>query len=186
VRIDQLHKNFEIQIRWTAFPLHPETPEGGFPLERLYADRGVDLAKARARLKQVADDLGLPLGERTMTYNSRMAQEMAKWAESRQRGDEFHNAVFRAYFVDAKNIAKVDELARLARGVGLPEEEAVTVLESRTFKTAVDADWERSQAMGITAVPTFVVNHDAVVGAQPYEILEKLLLAHHLKRRRQL
>ena len=40
-----------------------------------------------ARLKQVAEELGLTLGKRKKTYNSRLAQELAKWAESKGRGD---------------------------------------------------------------------------------------------------
>ena len=63
-----------------------------------------------------------------MTYNSRLAQELAKWAESKGKGDEFHRAVFEAYFVETKNIGKIDELALLAQSLGLPEEEARQVL----------------------------------------------------------
>jgi predicted DsbA family dithiol-disulfide isomerase len=49
------------------------------------------------------------------------------------------------------------------------------VLEQRTFKDAVDADWELSREYGITGVPTFVAGRYAVVGAQPYEVLEQLV-----------
>ncbi len=123
------------------------------------------------------------MGKRTMTYNSRLAQELAKWAESKGKGDEFHDAVFRAYFVDGKNIAKIDGLASLAQKVGLSEEEAGIVLRKRSFREAVDADWMRSHQMGITAVPTFVAGGEAVVGAQPYEVLEQLLIRNKVKKR---
>ena len=126
-------------------------------------------------MKQVADELGLPLGERKMTYNSRLAQELAKWAESQGKGDLFHDAVFRAYFVDGKNIGKADELVNLAKTVGLLEKEARSVLESRTYREAVDADWSRSQQLGITGVPTFVLGQQGLVGFQPYEALEQFL-----------
>jgi predicted DsbA family dithiol-disulfide isomerase len=64
------------------------------------------------------------LGRRKKTYNSRLAQELAKWAESKGKGDSFNEAIFRAYFVDGINIGKVDELVDLAKSIGLPEEEA--------------------------------------------------------------
>ena len=134
-------------------------------------------------MKRVADELGLPLGERKKTYNSRLAQELAKWAESKGKGDPFHDAVFRAYFVDGKNIGKVAELVALAKTIGLPEKEARSVLELRLFKGAVDSDWSHCSEMGITAVPTFVVNGQALVGAQPYEALEQLMKACGLKKR---
>ncbi len=143
----------------------------------------MDIDQMIRRLKKVAQELGLPLGDRRKTYNSRLAQELAKWAESRGRGDEFHDAVFRAYFVDGKNIAKIDELVGLAKSVGLPDREARTALQLRGFRKAVDADWSRAREMGISAVPTFVVNHRTVVGAQPYEVLEQFLKGNKVKKR---
>jgi predicted DsbA family dithiol-disulfide isomerase len=183
VRIDQLHKNYDIEVRWKAFPLHPETPEGGLTLEELFAGQPVDIEKIMARLKQVADELGLPLGERKKTYNSRLAQELAKWAESKRQGDAFHEAVFRAYFVDGKNIGKMDELIAIVKSIGLPEKEGRSVLELRTFKEAVDSDWSRSHALEITGVPTFLIDHQAIVGAQPYEVLEQFLINCGVKKR---
>jgi predicted DsbA family dithiol-disulfide isomerase len=182
VRIDRLQKEYEIQIRWIAFPLHPDTPEDGLTLEELFAGRNIDIDKARERLRQVARELGLPLGERTKTYNSRLAQELAKWAESNGKGDEFHKAVFEAYFIAGKNIGKVDELILLAQSLGLPDEEARQVLELRTYKEAVDSDWSRCHALGITAVPTFVMDHQGVVGFQPYEALEQLLKTKNIRK----
>jgi len=183
VRIDQLRTNYDVEVSWTAFPLHPETPDEGITLEELFAGKPVDIKKAAARLKQVADELGLPLGERKKIYNSRLAQELAKWAESEGKRDAFHKAVFRAYFVDGKNISRVEELVTLAKSIGLPGNDARSVLGLRTFRKTVDSDWERSHALGITAVPTFVVDGQASMGFQPYEELEKFLKSCGIKRR---
>jgi len=178
-----LRKNYEIEIQWKAFPLHPDTPEEGLSLKELFAGRGKNIEEIMLRLKKVADELGLPLGKRVKTYNSRLAQELAKWAESKNKGDEFHDAVFRAYFVDGKNIAKIEELAGLAQSVGLSPDEARIVLQSRSFREAVDADWIRSHQMGITAVPTFLIGREAVVGAQPFEVLEQFMIQNKVKKR---
>jgi predicted DsbA family dithiol-disulfide isomerase len=152
-------------------------------MKEIYAARIIDMPKAIARLKKAAEDLGLPLGERKMTYNSRRAQELGKWAETNGKGDEFHDAVFRAYFADGKNIAKTRVLTGLVKGVGLPEREAGDVLKKRTFQDAVDSDWDLAYQMGISSVPTFVLVDEAVVGAQPYEVLEQLLLDKGIKRK---
>lgn len=137
----------------------------------------------KKHLKQVADELSLPLGDRKKTFNSRLAQELAKWAESKGKGDEFHAAVFRAYYVGGKNIGKAEELILLASSVGLPEKDAEHALASRTFSEAVDADWARSHSLGITAVPTFVMGRQVAVGFQPYEVLDKLLKTNQIKKR---
>lgn len=136
-----------------------------------------------AHLKNVAGDLGLPFGDREMTYNSRLAQELGKWAESKGKGDAFHNAVFRAYFVNGENIAKVPVLVRTAESFNLSGEDALAILQDRTYKDAVDLDWQRSYELKVTAVPTFVYNHQTLVGAQSYQALEKLLLSNNVKKR---
>ncbi len=152
-------------------------------MKEVYAARIIDIPQAMARLKKVAEELGLPLGERKKTYNSRRAQELGKWAESRGKGDEFHDAVFRAYFADGKNIARAAVLAAIVKGMGLPEKEVREVLKKRTFQDAVDSDWELAYQLGISSVPTFVVDDEAVVGAQPYEVLEQFLLEKGVKRK---
>jgi len=57
------------------------------------------------------------------------------------------------------------------------------VLKFRTFQEAVDEDWSLSRRMGISAIPTFFLDGQAVVGAQPYEVLETFLLSSGIKRK---
>jgi predicted DsbA family dithiol-disulfide isomerase len=124
---------------------------------------------------------GLPFNaERNMSYNSRLAQELATWAETKGKAEEIANALFRAYFVDVKNIGKVDILSKIAEENDLPADEATDVLLSRKFKDAVDEDWRRCAAYGVNAVPTFLAGRYLVVGAQPYEELQRLI-EHVLK-----
>jgi predicted DsbA family dithiol-disulfide isomerase len=118
---------------------------------------------------------GLPYGNRSMTYNSRLAQELGAWADSQPGGDAIHDALFRAYFVDARNIGDPEVLVEIAASVGLPAAQAREVIEKRTHKAAIDADWEKSHRYGVTGVPTFVIGSNGVVGAQPYEALEELV-----------
>jgi len=178
-----LRRDYEIETRWIAFPLHPYIPEEGLTLIELFKGRPIDIDQVKARLKRVADEEGLPLSDREMTYNSRLAQELGKWAESQGKGEEFHNAVFRSYFVDGKNIRQLPVLVELSKSVNLSGEEAQKVIEKREFKEAVDLDWSRAREMGVTAVPTFVMNEKMVVGAQPYEVLEKFMKVNDVKKR---
>ena len=161
-------------MRWVFFPLHPDTPAEGQSLDVLFTGRHLDLQAMQQRLADLMRAEGLPYGERTHTYNSRLAQELGKWADT--RGVEaIHNVLYRAYFVDNRNISDLDELIRLAQSVGLPATEARDVLRERRFKEAVDADWVKSRKYGITGVPTFVSGRHGVVGAQPYDALEQFV-----------
>jgi predicted DsbA family dithiol-disulfide isomerase len=157
--------------------LHPETPEEGQTLQQLFAGRDIDIPAVMTRLRTVAAELNLPWRERTMTYNSRRATELGKWAEALGQGEVFHDAVFRAYFADGINIANIEVLKKLCRNLGLDPSEAEGVLEEGSYGKAVENDWLYSRQLGVTAVPTFLAAGRIVVGAQPYEILEKLVKA---------
>jgi len=124
---------------------------------------------------RTAAECGLPFGKRVMSFNSRRAQELGKWAESRNRGNQFHAAVFRAYFVDGQNIGKMDVLTEIAASVGLDPREARDVIEHEHFRMAVESDWEYARSCGIAAVPTFAAVGRRLVGAQSYEALKKLV-----------
>jgi len=176
VRIEKLWEKYDIEVRFVHYPLHPDTPDEGMTLEALFAGRNIDIAASQAKMVGLMNDEGLPYGTRTMTYNSRLAQELAKWAESQPGGYAIHDALFRAYFVDQINLAEVDELVSIAARIGLPTDDARSVLESRSQKQAVDADWRQSREIGLTGVPAFVIGEQCVVGAQPFEVLEQLVV----------
>ena len=165
------------------FPLHPETPTEGLTLEELFAGRDINIAASQRRMSALMKEEGLGYGERTMTFNSRLAQELAKWAETQADGERIHDALFRAYFVDAVNLANLDDLFGVVGRLGLEEAGARNAVESRRFAGAVDADWERSRQLGVSGVPTFVVDDRSVVGAQPYEKLQELVASAGARKR---
>ena len=174
---------FDIDIQWTAFPLHPETPKEGRTLEELFAGRPINVKEVLDNLTRVAAELGLPFGKREKTYNSRMAQELGKLAETQGAGEPFHMAAFKAYFVDGWNIGLDSTLLDLGMSVGLSETDIRDTLEKRTFKQAVDEDWNRSYQKGVTGVPTFMLNGMSLVGAQPYQKLVELMVAGGVNKR---
>ena len=175
MRIERLKKEHGVRIKWVHFPLHPDTPAKGRSLADLFAGRGYDIPKMQAQMRARMEAEGLPYGNRTMTYNSRLAQELGAWADTQPGGDAIHDKLFRAYFVDGLDIGDAQVLAGLAESIGLSRQTALEVLEKGTFKQAVDADWDRSHQYGVTGVPTFVAGGSGLVGAQPYEALEELV-----------
>jgi predicted DsbA family dithiol-disulfide isomerase len=128
-----------------------------------------------AELQKTAQSLGLPFNARTMTYNTRLAQELGLWAEDQGRGDTFHLNAFHAYFADGINLAKTPELLRLAEKSGLNKEKAQEVLMTRSYSKRVDLDWADSRFKQINAVPTFIMGRHKLTGAQGYETLEELV-----------
>ena len=176
-RIDRLKRTFEVEIQPVYFPLHPDTPAEGLPLKDLFAGRGLDLESMHMRMKGLMDAEGLTYNRRTHTYNSRLAQELAKWSESQPADGVLPDALYRAYFVDGRNLGDVEVLVDIVRSVGLSAEEARLVLSERTFKNAVDADWLKARQIGITGVPSSVIDGQKLVGAQPYDVLVQFIRA---------
>lgn len=169
--IERIRENFEVSIRWIAFPLHPETPPEGRTLDDLFAGRPVDVPDMLARLREVAAELKLPFGDRRYTFNSRLAQELGKWAEAEGRGDAFHTAAFQAYFADGRNLARPEVLREVAERAGLSPETADRVRMERIYRDSVDADWERSVQDGVTSVPTFQYGRERIAGFRPPEAM---------------
>ena len=176
-RVERIRQNYDVDVQWVYFPLHPDTPKEGLLLTDLFAGRNFDLNAAHARLKNLMDAEGLKFNQRTHTYNSRLAQELAK------AFDAVRDPLYRAYFEEAKNIGDVEILVDIAKSAGVPEPDARRVLAERSFKQAVDADWEKARRYGITGVPSFVAGNQKLTGAHPYEVLEKLMIAAGAKPR---
>lgn len=162
--------------------MRPDTPEAGLALEQVFGDTGKDIDEMNERLKAAARQAGLPMGERKMTYNSRLAHELGKWAESKGKGDDFHRAVFRAYLVNGENIGKVSVLVDLAARLGLSRTRARQVIAARTFKQAVDLDWSRSLQVDPEYIPALMVNESLLINPQKYQLLERFMQENQIKK----
>lgn len=170
-RVKRLQDNFDIDVRLVHFPLHPETPAEGQRLIDLFRTDQAGIDEKNERMQGLMSAEGLPFKPRTHTFNSRLAQEVGTWAGTQPGGDAIHDLFFEAYFVDGRNIGDPEVILDVVRKAGLDVEAARDVIEARSFKDAVDADWSKSHAYGVTGVPTFVSEGHGMVGAQPYEAL---------------
>ena len=61
-----------MKVKWVHFPLHPDTPQEGMSLEALFAGRGFNIAQKQAEMRARMEAEGLPYGNRSHTYNSRL------------------------------------------------------------------------------------------------------------------
>lgn len=175
MRIDKLCSELGLAIRWTAFPLHPETPVEGRRLDELFAAHPGYIESMWPRLQAAGDELGLNFARRTHTYNSRRACELAAWAEEQGAGRAFHLAAYAAYFEQGENLARVEVLQRIARQVGLDPEPVNEIIDQRRYADKVDADWQRCRELGVQAIPTLRVGSQALTGFQPEAVYRSLL-----------
>ena len=163
-------------MHWTYFPLHPDISDSGLSLEELFQGHGTNIEAMKQHMSDLMVEENLAYGNRSHTYNSRLAQELAKWSESFPEGESLNLKLFEAYFAKGQNLAEPEVLLEVAEAVGLDRDMAEEIIRKRSFRNAVDEDWKRAHEFGVTGVPTFVSGNQGLVGAQTYEALEQLIL----------
>jgi predicted DsbA family dithiol-disulfide isomerase len=166
----------EVEVVWRSFELDPGAPaerELSGP-EHLAEKYGMSVEEARARQAQLAsmaaaDGLELHF-DRVRSANTFDAHRLTHLAAAHGRQDAMVERLQRAHFTDGELLSDLETLARLAEEVGVP------MLAGDEYADAVRDDERLAQEIGITAVPTFVVDRRvAVAGAQQPEVLRELL-----------
>ena len=104
------------------------------------------------------------------TPNTRDAHRLIRHAAAEGRADAMVEALFRAYFLDGRDIGEHAVLAEIAGAVGLDAAEAVAFLESPAELDHVLAEERGARRIGVNAVPCFIFERQyAVSGAQEPE-----------------
>jgi len=169
---DRLERQFGIEAEWKGFEIHPEIPQEGCDLQSLgfSEDR---VAATYSRITELADEVGVRLEPSPRISNSRLALEVAEFAKDKGRFPEYHDAVFQAYWQEGRDIGNREELYSIAAGAGLDTEELEAYLKNGHAETKLNEHLREAVKYGIDGVPTFIIGRRMIVGAQPYEVLEK-------------
>ena len=111
------------------------------------------------------------------------AHRIAHLAAEHGLQDAMKERLLRAYFTEGELISDHDTLARLAVEVGLDEQEVRELFAGDRYSDEVREDERAAGELGISAVPTFVVDRKlGASGAQPPEALLDLLRQGWAKR----
>ena len=130
----------------------------------------------RDRVYPLAERLGVTMRLPPVQPRSRLAHEAAKWAATVNRFDDYHEALFRAFFERGENIGEVEVLVKLAEELRLEGEELRGALTHHEFEGQVLADEREAAALGVRAVPAFIANRRAALsGVQSVSALEALI-----------
>jgi predicted DsbA family dithiol-disulfide isomerase len=181
--IIKLEREYDVKVRYRAFPLHPDIPKNGMPIQELFGHNFSLMTDKMHQLEKIAASLGLPLAKRSTISDSRLAQELAKWAETKGVLRQYQDAIYKAYFSDSLNIADKSILSEIAETCGLSKMEAIGIMETGVFSEAVDMDWAKSEELGIMVAPTYILNGTRLMGSQSYEKLEELMFANKISKK---
>ncbi|MFX1477635.1 MAG: DsbA family protein [Promethearchaeota archaeon] len=173
-RIEQLKKEFNLDVEWKPFEIHPETPKGGAFSEDLHFPKGY-LEMAFANVKRLADEDGLKLKFSEKLPNSRLALYMSEFARKKGKFEEFHKLVLEAYWLEGKDIGDKNFLLNLAESVGLDKQEIENYLDTDEPIETVQQSLKEVRGYGINGVPAFIIEDRLIYGAQPYAVFKEVI-----------
>jgi predicted DsbA family dithiol-disulfide isomerase len=169
------HKN-DVQVEWQSFELDPNlvTEKNVNAVDHLAEIKGISKSKAKEMnqyVAQVAKEVGLDFNfEKVIVANSFNAHRLIQYAKTKELGNEAEEALFKAHFIEGKNVDDNEILVQAGVSIGLDEKETSEILASDSFAKEVKQDEMQAQTFGIRGVPFFVLNDKyAVSGAQSPE-----------------
>lgn len=171
--VERLKKEYGVDVEWRPFLLHPEWPPEGTRLPPHVREHFADTYE---RLKKMADESGLPMVRPDTLPNSRRSLEASEYARAHGKHEEFHHTVFRKLYGEGQDISKWEVLRTAAKEVGLDADEMQRETESGNYREVLDAQLEKAHALGISAVPTYIIDDKySVEGVQPFEVFQRVL-----------
>jgi predicted DsbA family dithiol-disulfide isomerase len=187
--LEQFEHRDDVNVTWRSFELDPTAPpeRTGDRAERLAEKYGMTVEQARQaeqRLTDAAAGEGLPFRfDIARSGNTFDGHRLVHLAETHGLQDEMKERLLHAYFTEGELMSDHDTLVRLADEVGLDEQEVRELLAGDRYTDAVRADERTAGELGISAVPTFVIDRQlGASGAQPPEALLDLLRQGWAKR----
>jgi len=168
--VPRLLADFDLTLDWRGFELHPSTPKGGLPLQRLFPGR--DLAQMHEGTKRFAARFGVTdFQPPARLQNSRRALAVAEWARATGRLEPFRAAAFNAHWRQGKDLEADADLRDIAAAAALDPDEALAAADDPAWLSGVDAKQADARAHGVSGIPTFFIGEQEIVGCQPYEVL---------------
>jgi predicted DsbA family dithiol-disulfide isomerase len=172
----------EVTVTWRSFELDPDAPHErpGPRDEHLASKYGMSVEQAREmheRMTETAAGEGLDFRfDQARSGNTFDAHRITHLAAAHGLQDAMNERLLLAHFTEGELVSDHATLKRLAIEAGLPEDEVDDVLATDRYAAEVREDEATAHALGIAAVPTFVVDRRiGVSGAQPPEVLGRLL-----------
>jgi predicted DsbA family dithiol-disulfide isomerase len=181
--VPRLLREFDLELDWHGFELHPETPPGGLPLSALFP--GTDLNVLHARTREFAAQFGVTGFEPpNRLVNTRRALAVAELARDQGVLAKYRQAAFDAHWRRGQNLEDDGLLRALAQNAGLDPAAALAAADSPEYLGRVDARQLQAKRDGVTGIPTLNVGDQWIVGCQPFESMARVVERAGVPRRK--
>jgi predicted DsbA family dithiol-disulfide isomerase len=163
----------EVEVVYRPYQLNPDAPATAFPLRQYLAQRfGPRGAQMARQVTETARGEGIVMDfDSAMAANTLDAHRLLRMAK-REYGALVQQALketlLEAHFGQGEDIGDPGVLESLGAGAGMDGERVRDYLAGGEGRREVKDEIAQAQRLGITAVPTFVIDgRYAVQGAQP-------------------
>ena len=170
----------QVEVVWRSFQLDPSAPNT--PVETVAEHLGRKYGGGVSGGRQMVDRVEAVAAEEGMIWRHHESLRVGTIDAHRllhAAGDlrgELKEALLRAYFVEALNVADHETLTRIATEAGLDEVAVKEVLTTDRYADDVETDIRQAAAYGATGVPFFVIDQKyGISGAQPAETFRQVL-----------
>jgi predicted DsbA family dithiol-disulfide isomerase len=174
VTAEQMRREFDADVTWLPFDLHPEYPPDGIPLEELHRRYGIE-AGQRDPMRERFAAAGLEYNRPDVVPNTRLALRMSELAREHGLHQRFHDRLMDAYWAEATNIGDPDELRLLAGEIGLVGDAVERVIaDPSAHLDLVQGSTRQAHALGVNGIPAFLLDRRLLVlGAQPLDVFRR-------------
>ncbi|MFC1861238.1 DsbA family protein [Chloroflexota bacterium] len=170
-RAERLKQDYGVDLEWKAYELRPGLPPEGIPR----TPKTGEVNGFLPNLSERADEVGLKLKRSPIVPCSRLALEVAEYSKEHGKFDQFHLAIFKAYWEEAKNIGLRSVIREVVQECGLDAGEVERCFDEGRYTQAIKTQSEEAKRSGINGIPAYVVGGFLIEGAQPYQFLQKAM-----------
>ena len=170
-----------VVVRWRPYQLEPTIPEGGLDraeyMEKKFGKSG-RLQSVHDNLTRLGAEVGVPFAfdKIKRSPNTLDAHRLIRWAASAGVQAEVADRLFKAYFVEGRDIGDRVVLTEIAAECGLDADLVERLLAEGADSEVVRQEVEQAQAMGVSGVPFFIVaGRLGVPGAQEPSALRQAM-----------
>lgn len=174
--VRKLKPEFDFELEWKGFQIHPEWPAEGMPAAQWRSGMDPETRKAIwTRIVGMGEAAGIAMKPPETYTNSRLALEAAEFAKSTGRAEAFEERIYRAYFSEGLNIGRIGVLRELAADAGIDAAAMSEALESGRYQATLKETTIAAHQRGVSGVPTFFAGEFPMVGAQSEDVMRMLL-----------
>ncbi|HEY2683950.1 MAG TPA: DsbA family oxidoreductase [Steroidobacteraceae bacterium] len=172
---------YEFSLTWRPFELNPEMPLEGMDRTAYLSLRGLNTPRfieSQNELQRLGAASGIDYRFDLIKRvpNSRFSHLLIAHAARFGLAAEVKERIMKGYFEEGRDIGDVEQLAQLAKDVGLSADRARHALVLRIGQDGVVASERHAHVLGITGVPTFVFDGQyTLAGAQEVGVFAQIL-----------